>query len=187
MTKFENEKLKQKIASKYEDTATFCRAAGIDPEEFEKELEAGDISARNIVKAAQALNLTTKEIDYYFFMPASDPGAEELKALYMELTPENKKLFMIKYYELLAEQEQEKTPENHPEYYYFFDCLDGVLSDRYLTARELAQLMTGASEPMSEKEIIKTAANYEATLYRYTMDKNNNPQNEKCLYDPFNI
>ena len=116
----------------------------------------------------------------------TDPTTEELQALYAQLTPENKKLFMIKYYELLAEQEQEENPD-HPEYYYFFDCLDGVLSDRYLTAREVAQLVTGAADPMPEGDIIRTAANYEATLYRYTFDSAGNPQNEKCLYDPFNI
>jgi len=187
MIKFDNAMLKQKIASKYENTATFCKAAGISPEEFERELEAGDISADNIKKAAQVLSIPAEEIGFYFFRPAIDPTTEELSALYAQLTPENKKLFMIKYYELLAEQEQENNPEPRPEYYYFFDCLDGILSDRYLTAQELAQLMTGASDPMPEKDIIRTAANYEATLYRYVLDSNGNPQNEKCLYDPFNI
>ena len=117
MTKFDNELLKQKIASKYADTAAFCEAAGINPEEFEKELKAGDISADNIIKAAQALSIPAEEIGLYFFKPATDPNTEELKRLYAQLTPENKRLFMIKYYELLAEQEA--TPE-HPEYYYFF-------------------------------------------------------------------
>lgn len=188
MTKFDNELLKQKIASKYADTAAFCEAAGIDnAAEFEQELSEGNLSAERIEKAAQALDILPEEIGLYFFKPATDPTAEELSALYAQLTPENKKLFMIKYYELLAEQEQENNPEPRPEYYYFFDCLDGVLSDRYLTAQELAQLMTGASDPMSERDIIRTAANYEATLYRFTMDTNGNPQNEKCLYDPFNI
>lgn len=182
--KFKNDLLMQKIASMHESTAAFCQAAGIDPEEFEKELAAGDIGADNIIKAAQALSIPAEEIGFYFFRPAIDPTAEEISALYAQLTPENKKLFMIKYYELLAEQEA--TPE-HPEYYYFFDCLDGVLSDRYLTAQELAQLMTGASDPMPERDIIRTAANYEATLYRYVLDSNGNPQNERCLYDPFNI
>ena len=79
--------------------------------------------------------------------------------------------------------EQEQTQQ----FYYFFDCLDGVLSDRYLTARELAQLLTGAADPMSEREIIKTARNYEATLYRYTLDADGNPTNEKCIYDPFDM
>ena len=180
--------LTSKIMREHESIAAFCEAAGIDnAAEFEQELSEGNLSAERIEKAAQALDILPEEIGFYFFRPAIDPTAEELSALYAQLTPENKKLFMIKYYELLAEQEQENNPEPRPEYYYFFDCLDGVLSDRYLTAQELAQLMTGASDPMPEKDIIRTAANYEATLYRYTFDSAGNPQNEKCLYDPFNI
>ena len=179
--------LTSKIMREHESIAAFCEAAGIDnAAEFEQELSEGNLSAERIEKAAQALDILPEEIGFYFFRPASDPNTEELKRLYAQLTPENKRLFMIKYYELLAEQEQEATPK-HPGYYYFFDCLDGILSDRYLTAQELAQLMTGASDPMSERDIIRTAANYEATLYRYTFDSAGNPQNEKCLYDPFNI
>ena len=187
MQKFDIELLKQKIAQSFESIAQFCERAGIEnPEEFEQNLERGNITPETIKKAANVLEIAPEEIGRYFFNPASDPTEKELIKLYEQLTPENRKLFVMKYYELLAEQEQEPAPES-PEYYYFFDCLDGVLSDRYLTARELAQLITGKREPMPEKDIIKTAANYEATLYRYILDANGNPQNEKCLYDPFNI
>lgn len=75
---------------------------------------------------------------------------------------------------------------NKTTYYYFFDCLDGVLSDRYYTAKELTELLKGANaEIITEKEIIKTAQNYEATLYRYEMNEENEPINEVCLYDCF--
>ena len=106
---------------------------------------------------------------------------KEFNELIKQLTPENQRKVRIKCLQLMNE-EQGKTV-TQKQYYYFFDCLDGVLSDRYLTSSELAQLFTGSKEPMSEKDIIKTAANYEATLYRYEFDENDNPINEVILYD----
>jgi len=180
--------LTSKIMREHESIAAFCEAAGIDnAAEFEQELSEGNLSAERIEKAAQALDILPEEIGFYFFRPASDPITEEFYKLYAQLTPENKQKVIAKYYELLAEQEREQAAQEQPEYYYFFDCLDGVLSDRYLTARELAELMTGAADPLSEKEIKRIAANYEATLYRYTMDADGNPQNEQCIYDPFDM
>lgn len=106
---------------------------------------------------------------------------EEFNGMLENLTPENKRKVYIKALQLLKEQQGQSVIQK--EYYYFFDCLDGVLSDRYLTARELAQLFTGGADPMPEKDIIRTAANYEATLYRYQFDENDNPINEVILYD----
>lgn len=68
-------------------------------------------------------------------------------------------------------------------YYYFFDCLDGVLSEKYFTPEELFEIQHGAPGSMTEKEIIKTAANYEATLYRYTKNTAGEFTNETILYD----
>ena len=179
--------LTNKIMQEHESIAAFCAAADLNPEEFNQELSAGDLSIEHIEKAAQALRIPPEEIGFYFFRPAADPRAEEIRAMYEQLTPENKKLFVKKYYELLAEQEQEQAAQECTTYYYYFDCLDGVLSDRYLTAQELAQILKGEEKPLCEKEIKSIAANYEATLYRYTMDPNGNPQNEVCLYDPFDM
>lgn len=179
--------LTNKIMQEHESIAAFCTAAGIvNTAEFEQELSKGDLSAEHIKKAAQALDILPEEIGFYFFRPASDPTIEELYKVYAQLTPENKKKAIAKYHELLAEQERQEAQEQ-PVYYYFFDCLDGALADRYLTARELSQLVKGAPDPMSEKEIKSIARNYEATLYRYTMDENGNPQNEQCIYDPFDM
>lgn len=50
--------------------------------------------------------------------------------------------------------------------YYYFDCLDGMLSDRPLTVAEISRLETGKAEPMTVKQIRSLAANYEAELYR---------------------
>lgn len=51
--------------------------------------------------------------------------------------------------------------------YYYFDCMDGIIGERFFTPAEIAQILTGQPEPISEKELIKAAANYEATLYRH--------------------
>lgn len=69
-------------------------------------------------------------------------------------------------------------------YYYYFDCLDGILGEQYLTAGELASLLIGSDkETITEKEIIRHARNYEATLYRYEKDSEGNYIKEVCLYD----
>lgn len=104
---------------------------------------------------------------------------EEFNKLFEKLTPDNKEKLIAKYNELIAEQVQKEV------FYYFFDCLDGNLSDKYFTACELNKLLNGKEEPMTEAEIKRTAANYEATLYRYTLDKDGQPTNEVCLYDCF--
>ncbi len=78
-------------------------------------------------------------------------------------------------------------PKEPKEFYYYFDCLDGLIGDSYLTASEINKLITGAADPMSEKDIIKTAANYEATLYRYEKAKGGGMVNEVCLYDSFEM
>ena len=69
-------------------------------------------------------------------------------------------------------------------YYYYFDCLDGILGEQYLTAGELTSLLIGSDkETITEKEIIRHARNYEDTLYRYEKDSEGNYIKEVCLYD----
>lgn len=65
------------------------------------------------------------------------------------------------------------------QYYYYFDCLDADIGDRYFTAEELKQI-TGAE---TEKGFIHEAVNYEAALFRYNRDPAGNYINETCLYD----
>ena len=106
---------------------------------------------------------------------------KELNEMLEQLTPENKRKVKIKCLQLLNAQEGREVEQK--KYYYFFDCLDADLSEKYLTAQELGQMFTGRPDPMPEKDIIKTAANYEATLYRYEFNEENNPINEVILYD----
>lgn len=59
-------------------------------------------------------------------------------------------------------------------FYYFFDCLNAMLTDRYFEA--------GAFK--DDKDAISTAANYEATLYKYEF-KDGDRVSSKVLYDPY--
>ena len=58
--------------------------------------------------------------------------------------------------------------------YYYFDCMNAVLTDRYFEA--------GAFE--NEAEAKRTAADYEAELYRCTFE-NGELVKQECIYDPF--
>ena len=108
--------------------------------------------------------------------------AATLNELYKQLTPENKQKVYLFYLELLQEEQNEAN-----KHLYYFDCLDGLLSERYLTPPEINKLITGAADPMTETQIIKVAQNYEAALYRYEKNENNEPINEVCIYDPFDM
>lgn len=69
--------------------------------------------------------------------------------------------------------------------YYYFDCLDGLLGDKYWTAAELAE-RDRKNKPYTERKIKEIAMNYEALLMRYKY-KNGEEVEEKKLYDPFEI
>ena len=104
MQKFETRELKQKIAQSFESIAQFCKAAGIEnPEQFESDLEAGNIGAPDIIKAVNVLEIQSEEIGFYFFRPIETPSNEEFNKMLNELTPENRKKVINKYHELLAE------------------------------------------------------------------------------------
>lgn len=59
--------------------------------------------------------------------------------------------------------------------YYFFDCMNAFITDRYFDAAAFE----------SEKDAIRTAANYEATLYRCTFDQNGEQIDRSVIYDPY--
>ena len=66
-----------------------------------------------------------------------------------------------------------KEPELNGDYY-FFDCMNAFVTDRYFKV----------SAFKSDADAISTAANYEATLYRYTF-KDGERVNRTVLYDPW--
>ena len=79
---------------------------------------------------------------------------------------------------------KERRPEDMNEtYYYFFDCLDGCLGERYLTPGDVHRIQYGTPGTMTERELIRTAANYEATLYRYKRTDAGEFTEETILYD----
>lgn len=69
--------------------------------------------------------------------------------------------------------------------FYYFDCLDGDLGDKYWTAAELAK-ENHKNKPYTEKQLKDIAMNYEALLMRYKF-KNGEEVEAKKLYDPFEI
>lgn len=58
---------------------------------------------------------------------------------------------------------------------YRFDCMNAFLSDRYFEAAAFD----------SEKDAIRTAANYEATLIKLTFDENGEQIDRSVIYDPY--
>lgn len=66
-----------------------------------------------------------------------------------------------------------KEPELNGDYY-FFDCLNAFVSDRYFEV----------SAFKGDADAISTAANYEATLYRYTYVHGERTK-RTVLYDPW--
>ena len=66
--------------------------------------------------------------------------------------------------------------------YYYFDCLDGLLGDRYLTIEEVRELMTNEKINYTEEDLKQIATNYEATLFRYEY-KDGEEISHKRLYD----
>lgn len=66
--------------------------------------------------------------------------------------------------------------------FYYFDCLDGDIGDKLLTAPEVSQIIYGRPADLTEAELISLAADYEATLYRQEY-KDDELTGEKVLYD----
>ena len=69
---------------------------------------------------------------------------------------------------------QTTQPQELNEQYYSFDCMNAFLSDKFFKASEFE----------SEAEAVKTAANYEATLYKHTFSNGERVTTVK-LYDPW--
>lgn len=51
--------------------------------------------------------------------------------------------------------------------YYFLECLDGIIGDELLTAKELSLRLYGQDKGLTEQQIKHIAADYEAELFRY--------------------
>ena len=50
--------------------------------------------------------------------------------------------------------------------YYFFDCMDGLIGDEPMKPEQVRKILTGEAGTYTEKELIRIAADHEATLYR---------------------
>lgn len=67
---------------------------------------------------------------------------------------------------------------------YIFDGIDASLSGEPLTPSDVNRIMTGSEEPMTESELIQTAADMEYTLYRVKLDDNGEIIEKTMIYEP---
>ena len=71
MQKYDLSNLLMLIDRKHGDRKAFCKAAGINPDIFQKEIKSGDLTAPHIFKAVNALEIPPDEIGFYFFNTAT--------------------------------------------------------------------------------------------------------------------
>lgn len=136
----------------------------------------------NVIAYGRKHKTTSKDSMLYFLCDIlPDIEAEEAAAFISdELLTDNGKALKSQFWGKYGHHTET------PAFFYFFDCLDGLLSEKYWSFEELQEILTKKTEdqkPFTEKDIIRTAANYEATLYRYERDAAGNYINEACLYD----
>lgn len=102
--------------------------------------------------------------------------AAEFIEVYNQLTPENKAKVDARISELLKLQEPGALV-------YYFESPDAIIGGRYMNAREVTDIINGVLAPtMTEKEIIRAAANYEADLYRAELSESGKAIKETCIY-----
>lgn len=69
----------------------------------------------------------------------------------------------------LFRQEQETQEEQAPNgTYYYFDCMDGIIGEALLTPQEISKRLYGQDRGLTETDIKRISADYEAELHRYT-------------------
>ena len=61
--------LTNKIMQEHESIAEFCAAADLNPEEFNRELSAGDISAKHIERRHRRLEFPPKKLAFISLGP----------------------------------------------------------------------------------------------------------------------
>ena len=66
-----------------------------------------------------------------------------------------------------AQEVQDHEPA--PGTYYYFDCLDGTIGSELLTPQEISKRLYGEDRQLTEADIKRIAADYEAELHRYIL------------------
>lgn len=95
---------------------------------------------------------------------------------YNQLTPEDQAKVNGRLRELLTMQQPGALV-------YYFESPDAIIGGRYMNAREVTDIINGVLAPtMTEKEIIRAAANYEADLYRAELSESGEAIKETCIY-----
>lgn len=68
-------------------------------------------------------------------------------------------------------QEEQPTQEEGPApgTYYYFDCLDGTIGGELLTPAEISARLYGQDRGLTEPDLKRIAADYEAELHKYIL------------------
>ena len=86
----------------------------------------------------------------------------------------------------LLSQEQEAQGEQPtqeegpaPGTYYYFDCLDGTIGSELLTPQEISKRLYGEDRQLTEADIKRISADYEAELHRYIFTPGQEPEHKR--------
>lgn len=155
----------------WQSDGTFSAQPGqeISAEIYEAMLNALQPHSLPRDKAQQALNDYNIPVHAGFLMGEMQDTDENGRPLYMAFGMNDYGKGKRYFYLGLSV----KPPELHGDYYYF-DCMNAFVTGRYFEAAAFG----------SEAEAIKTAANYEATLYKYTF-RHGERTATATLYDPW--
>ena len=76
-----------------------------------------------------------------------------------------------------AQEAQDHEPA--PGTYYYFDCLDGTIGEELLTPQEISKRLYGEDRQLTEADIKRISADYEAELHRYIFTPGQEPEHKR--------
>ena len=209
---YDTSKLLERINTRFEDIDAFCKAAKLNPVKFLEGLAESDLTAREIKKCVEVLEIAPDDVNLYFFTSSDTPSGAGRPPVEIKKTttpPANNAYYTIAeavkllhvHRQTLHDRLRKGTIKgklmgrtwriyrdelfDNSSYLYFFDCMDAAYADRYLTPSQIDEITNGKKhgDPLKEEQIIKIAQNLEATLYRYDHERTH----EVCVYDCMDI
>ena len=77
------------------------------------------------------------------------------------------------------EPQEAQDHEPAPGTYYYFDCLDGTIGEELLTPQEISKRLYGEDRQLTEADIKRISADYEAELHRYIFTPGQEPEHKR--------
>ena len=204
---YDHSQLLRRIDEKFGNIYNFCVVAGLHPVSFLENIGDSDLTADEIKKCVELLDIPHDEIDAYFFKTDESwrkTTGRPKKTITKTTTPpinnryytiaEAEKLLGVHRHTLQSRLREGSLKGkligrtwriykdelfDNSSYLYYFDCEDAVFGEKYLTPAECNQLANGKKEALTEASVVAIAKNLEATLYRCDSDKSH----EVCIYD----